>query len=264
MKSSPSHLTPAVPTESAQDRPRLPERVTSVRASLACGALAVAVQAAVVTPFLGRYGWDRDELYFLSASRRPTLGYVDFPPLTAWIAWLVRAMFGESLIALRLTCLIAVMLSIVLVALIARELGGGWGAQTVAALAWALSPYTLGAGSIFHPTWFDALCWVALLYVVLLALNRQRPKFWLLAGAIAGIGLEAKYTIAFLLAALLVALLFTDSRRLLRTRWPWLGLAIAFVLVLPNLVWEAQHAWPSIDFFQSQNAKTAADTPPAT
>lgn len=238
--------------------------VSGLAATLACGALAAVVQAAVVVPFLGRYGWDRDELYFLSAARRPTWGYVDFPPLTAWLGWLVHALVGDSLVALRLTSLAAMLVATVLVALIARELGAGVRTQAAAALVWALSPYALGAGSLFHPTWLDALCWVALLYVMLLALGRERPRLWLVAGAIAGVGLEAKYTIAILLAALLGALLATGQRRLLRTRWPWLGVAVALALFLPNLVWQAQHGWPSVHFAASQNAKTAADTPPAT
>lgn len=217
-----------------------------------------------MAPFLGRYGWDRDELYFLSAARRPTWGYVDFPPLVAWVGWVVHRLFGDSLVALRLTCLLAAMVTVVLVALAARELGGGLRTQLAAALVWALSPYCLGAGSLFHPTWLDLLCWVALLYAVLIALNRRRPRLWLAAGVIAGVGLEAKYTIAFLLGGLLVALLVTDGRLLLRTRWPWLGLVIALLLVLPNLIWEARHGWPSVHFFSSQNAKTADDTPPTT
>ena len=249
-------------SDGAIRHPQAIERVTGVRTSLACGALAAAVQAAVIVPFLGRYGWDRDELYFVSASRRPTWGYVDFPPAAAWIAWLVRAVAGDSLVALRFASTAAVLVSVVLVALTARELGGGWGAQTVAALAWGLSPYALGAGSIFHPTWFDLLCWVALLYVVLLVFTRGEPRLWLLAGAVAGVGLEVKYTIAFLLVALLVALVLSPGRRVLRTRWPWLGFAIALGITLPNLLWEAQHGWPSIHFFSSQNAKTAGDTPP--
>jgi hypothetical protein len=239
-------------------------RTRSLAPTLACGALAAAVQAAVVLPFLGRYGWDRDELYFVSASRRPALGYVDFPPVTAWLARLVRAFFGDSLDALRVTSLIAMMLTVVLVALIARELGAGVRVQAGAALAWALSPYLLGAGSLFHPTWLDALCWVALLYVVVLALGREQPRLWLVAGAVAGVGLETKYTIAVLLAGLLGGLAATDGRRILRTRWPWLGVAVALALLLPNLVWQARHGWPSDAFAGSQNAKTAADTPPGT
>lgn len=245
------------------EAPAVRSRATQgIAKTLACGGLAAGVQAAVVAPFLGRYGWDRDELYFLSAARRPTWGYVDFPPLTAWVGWLVHALVGDSLVALRLTSLAAMLLTTVLVSLIARELGADLGTQAAAALVWALTPYALGAGSLFHPTWLDALCWVALLYVVLLAIGRDRPRLWLAAGAIAGVGLEAKYTIVILLVALLGALLATRQRHVLKGRWPWLGLAVALALFLPNLVWESRHGWPSVHFAASQNAKTAADTPP--
>jgi hypothetical protein len=245
------------------DEPR-PSTVTALWASMACGLVAAAVQAAIVVPFLGRYGWDRDELYFLSAARRPALGYVDFPPLTAWIGWVVHAVAGNSLVALRVTSLVEMMVSVVLVALMARELGGGLVEQTAAAFVWALSPYGLGAASIFHPTWLDELCWVALLYVVLLVFTRGRPGLWLVAGVIAGVGLEAKYTIAVLLVGLTAAMLLCDQRSMLRVRWPWLGAVIAFGLASPNLAWQAAHGWPSAHFMQSQQAATAASTPPAT
>jgi hypothetical protein len=252
--------TPTAPGHQANEALSTPARTT-----IALGLGVAALQALVVLPFLGRYGWDRDELYFLSAARRPTWGYVDFPPVTAWIAWLVHAVFGNSLNALRLTSLAAMCVTTVLVALMARELGGNVRSQAGAALVWALSPYGLSGASIFHPTWFDVLCWVALLYVVLLALRREEPRLWLVAGAVAGVGMETKYTIVVLLFTLLVALIATgDGRRVLRTRWPWLGLAVALALFVPNLIWEAQHAWPSIHFFSSQDAKTADDTPPAT
>jgi 4-amino-4-deoxy-L-arabinose transferase-like glycosyltransferase len=239
--------------------------VTSLRASLGVGAVAAVVQAAIVIPFLGRYGWDRDELYFLSAARRPTWGYVDFPPMTAWIGWLVHAAAGDSLVALRATSLVATMVTTVLVTLMARELGASVRVQAAAAFVWVLSPYGLAGGSIFHPTWFDSLCWVALLYTILVAIRRERPRLWLVAGVVAGVGLETKYTIAFLLGALLVALAATrDGRRRLLTPWPWLGLGLAVLLVIPNVVWEAQHGWPSVHFFASQDSKTASDTPPGT
>jgi hypothetical protein len=240
-----------------------PQRVTGVRVPFLVGAAVAALQVAIIAPFLGRYGWDRDELYFLSASKRLTWGYVDFPPATAAVGWLVHATAGDSLVGLRLTCVTALAATIFLVALMARELGGDAVAQGVAALVWAFMPYSLGAGSIFHPTWFDLLCWVALLYVVLLVLTRDEPRLWLVAGVVAGIGLETKYTIVFLLGTLLVAFLVA-GRHVLATPWPWLGLLIALVLWAPNLVWQAQHGWPSLEFFGSQNEKTADDTPPLT
>jgi len=218
------------------------------------------VQVVLVAPFMSRYGWDRDELYFLSAAHHPALGYVDFPPFTAWAGWIVAKLAPGSLIALRATCLAAGAATVLLVAVIARELGGGRVAQWVAAFSWALTPYILGSASIFHPTWFDALAWVAFLYVLVRLLIRGEQRLWLLCGLIAGIGLEAKYTIGFLLVAVAVALLLSPDRRVLATRWPWLGLAVAVALLTPNLVWQAQHGWPSVQFFGSQNAASASGT----
>ncbi len=236
------------------------EHLAPVRTALLCGLAGGALSAAIQLPFIGRYGWHRDELYFLSAARRPALGYVDFPPLTAWIGWLVHAAAGSSLVALRLTCLVAGIGVILLVSLMVRELGGGWRAQLAAALGWALLPVALGSASIFHPTWFDQLAWAAFLYVALRVLGRPEPRLWPVLGLVAGIGLEAKYTIAVLLVAFTIGLLATPSRRLLATRGPWLALGVALLVLLPNLVWQAQHGWPSVHFASSQNAQTAADT----
>jgi len=217
------------------------------------------VLVALTAPFLGRYGWDRDELYFLTASRHLALGYVDFPPLVALLAFVTRHLAGNSLDALRLTCLACGAATILLVALTARELGGRRWAQFGAALAWAVTPFVLGSASIFHPTWLDALSWAAFLYVATRILVRPEPRLWPLLGVIAGLGMEAKYTIAFLLAAFLIALIAFD-RGVLRSRGFWIAAAIAFVFVLPNLAWQVRHGWPSIEFASSQNAKTASDT----
>jgi len=148
------------------------------------------------------------------------------------------------------------------VALSARELGGGLRAQAVAALAWATAPIALGAASLFHPTWLDLGAETATLYLVLVAVTRPMPRLWPAVGVMAGIGLEAKYTIATLLLALVAGLALTPQRRVLRTRGPWIAAGIAFVLLLPNIAWEIHHGWPSAAFAHSQRAKTAADTPP--
>jgi 4-amino-4-deoxy-L-arabinose transferase-like glycosyltransferase len=233
---------------------------TPARTAVIAGLAGAAVQIALTAPFMSRYGWDRDELYFLSAAHHVAFGYVDFPPLTAWVGWSVDRLAPHSLIALRATCLAAGAATVILVAFIARELGGRPPAQWGAAFAWALTPYILGSASIFHPTWFDALAWIAFLYVATRLLLRDEPRLWLLLGVIAGVGLEAKYTIVFLIVALALALALSRERRVLVTAWPWLGLAVALLLLLPNLFWQARHGWPSLDFFASQNAQTASGT----
>jgi Dolichyl-phosphate-mannose-protein mannosyltransferase len=171
----------------------------------------------------------------------------------------VRHLAGDSLIALRVVCLGCGVGTVLLVALIARELGGRRSAQFGAALAWALTPFVLGSASIFHPTWLDALSWAAFLYVATRILVRPEPRLWPLLGLIAGLGLEAKYTIVFLLAAFLLAVAAFD-RGVLRTPGPWIAAGIALLMLAPNLVWQVRHGWPSLDFASSQNAKTASDT----
>jgi 4-amino-4-deoxy-L-arabinose transferase-like glycosyltransferase len=91
-------------------------------------------------------------------------------------------------------------------------------------------------------------------------LMRGDRRLWLLLGAIAGVGLEAKYTIGFLILAFAGALILTRDRRRLASMWPWAGLAIALAFLVPNLIWQAQHGWASVHFFSGQNAKTASDT----
>ena len=233
---------------------------TSARSTLLVGLVSVAVLVAATAPFMSRYGWDRDELYFLTAAHHLSFGYVDFPPLIAVAGWIVDQLVPHSLVALRAVSLSAGAATVILVAFTVRELGGGERAQWIGALAWALTPYILGAASIFHPTWLDALAWTSFLYVAARLLIRREPALWLLLGLIAGIGLEAKYTIAFLIFAFVVAVTVGGERRWLATPWPWLGAAVAATLLAPNLIWQALHGWPSVHFFSSQNAKTAADT----
>jgi 4-amino-4-deoxy-L-arabinose transferase-like glycosyltransferase len=235
---------------------------TTVRSTLAVSLLAALVPALAGLAFLGRYGWDRDELYFLEASHHLAFGYVDFPPLTALVGRAVVVVFGTSLDALRLTTMVIGLTSVAFVALSARELGGSLRAQAVAALAWATAPIALGAASIFHPTWLDLGAETATLYLVLVAVTRPMPRLWPAVGVMAGIGLEAKYTIVTMLLALVAGLALTPQRRVLKTRGPWIATGIAFVLLLPNIGWEIHNGWPSAAFAHSQRAQTAADTPP--
>ena len=245
--------------------PRSPgDARTPLRHTVLAGALAAFVKLATALPFLGQYGWDRDELYYLQASRHLSLGYVDFPPVTALIGRLTIDVAGPSLVALRLTCVVAAMLAVVLVALCARELGGGFAAQLLAAVAFVLTPYGLGLGAIFHPTMFDLLTWVAFCYLALRILMRRDPRLWPLLGLVAGVGLETKDAIVALLAVFALGLLAVGPRQVLRDRRAWVGAAIALACLTPYLAWQVTHDWPSLTFLPTQDAATAAANPPLT
>jgi hypothetical protein len=207
-----------------------------------------AVKVAVPMVFADRYGWHGDELYYLASGRHLALGYVDFPPVTPAIARLVQVFAPESLVALRFAGVLAGALIVVLAALIARELGGGRRAQVLAALMVVISPLFVASNFNFQTVTFDQLVWALLLWLVARVLAGGDRRLWLLAGLVLGIGLETKYTIAGLAAALAGGLLLTPARRHLATRWPWLGAALALVLLAPNLWWQAGHGWDSVAY----------------
>jgi len=245
----------------------MPAATTAERAGGAAGAARARVawpplvglavlKVAVTMVFAGRYGWHRDELYYLASARHPALGYVDYPPVAPMIARLVQVVAPGSLVALRLTSVLAGALVVVLAALIARELGGGRRAQVLAALTVVISPMFLAGNFIFETVSFDQVAWAVLLWVVVRVLAGGDRRLWLLAGLVLGIGLETKYTIAGLAVSLAAGLLLTPARRHLATPWPWLGAALAAALLLPNLWWQAGHDWDSVAYTLSHRGHT--------
>jgi len=193
-----------------------------------------------------RYGYHRDELYFLRAGREPAFGYVDQPPLTPLVAHAMDRLFNGSLVGLRLPSALAAGLVVLLTGLIAREFGGGRGAQLLAAASIAVSSVLLAVGHLTSTATFDLLGWTALCWLLVRAL-RDGGTVWLAAGAVAGVALQNKTLPAFLLAGVLAGVLLAGPRPALRSRWPWLGALLALALWAPNLVWQAAHGFPQLE-----------------
>ena len=206
-----------------------------------------------------RYGWHRDELYYRAAGQHLGLGYVDFPPVTALLASVDHALFGDSIAALRLFAVVAGCISVVVCALIARELGGGATAQALAAVAAAAAPVLLATNALFQTVSFDQLAWAVALFLLVRILRTGDHRLWPLLGLAAGLGLETKYTIVVLLFGIALGLVADGrGRALLRTRGPWIAAGVALLVMLPNLWWQARHGWASFDFFVHP-ARSATD-----
>ena len=194
-----------------------------------------------------RYGYHRDELYFRVAARHPAWGYDDQPALTPLVGRFSEWMFGADPRGLRMLSAVAMALVVVLVALIARELGAGAAGQAVAALATAASAAAMAVGHLLSTTTFDVLVWVTLVYVVVRILGGGDARQWLLVGLVAGIGLENKQLVLLLVVALACGCLLARRWDLARSPWLWGGAGLAFALWLPNLLWQARHGWPQLE-----------------
>src|SRR5215470_19367658 len=193
------------------------------RRVIAVGAVVFAVLLAVAT----RYGFHRDELYFIECARHLQASYVDQPVLTPLLAWVSLKLFGVSLLALRLWPALAAWATVVLAGLTAREFGGGRRAQLLAAAATATMPVVLGADHLFGPTAFDVLAWAGLALVVVRIGRTGDTRWWMLAGLILGLGLANKHSVGFLAVAIFAGALLSGGWRLLLNRWSLAGLLIA-------------------------------------
>jgi Dolichyl-phosphate-mannose-protein mannosyltransferase len=221
------------------------ERVERPRFAVWGIAAVAAALAVLLLIMVNRYGPHRDELYFVAAGQRLAWGYPDQPVFTPLLARLATELAPHNLLVLRLPSLIAIALLVICAAAFARLLGGGRAAQLLTASTVAASVITVTLGHRLSTATFDTLAWTAVLLVVGHALHDDRPRLWLIAGLLAGLGLNNKTAVVVLLFAILLGVLLVPAcRAQLRTPYPWLGGVISILLWLPNLGWQFMHGWP--------------------
>jgi hypothetical protein len=212
------------------------------RRVIAVGAVVFAVLLAVST----RYGFHRDELYFMECARHLQASYVDQPVLTPLIAWVSLKLFGVSLLGLRMWPALAAWATVIVAALTAREFGGGRRAQLLTAFATATMPALLGADHLFGPTAFDILAWASLALIVVRIGRTGDTRWWLLAGLVLGLGVANKHSVGLFAVALVLGVLISGGRRFVLNRWFLAGAAIAIAFLIPDIWWQAQHHWATI------------------
>ncbi|MDN5747185.1 MAG: glycosyltransferase family 39 protein [Pseudonocardia sp.] len=208
-----------------------------------------------------RYGYHRDELYFLRAGAEPAFGYVDQPPLTPLLAHALDVLSGGSLVGLRAPSALMAAMVVLLTGLIAREFGADRPAQVLAASGMAVSAVLLLVGHSLSTTSIDLLVWAAVSWLVTRGL-RDGGAIWLAAGAVAGVGLQNKTLPAFLLAALLAGVLVAGPRGALRSPWPWLGGLLALALWAPHLIWQAANGFPQLELSAAIAAGSSGTSEP--
>ena len=204
--------------------------------------------------FNNRYGYFRDEFNYIACGDHLQWGYVDQPPLIPFLIHICRAVLGDSLRSIRFIPALASSLLVVQTAVLARELGGRRYAVLLSAICAVIAPMYLSNGSLLGTNCLEPNLWMGCAYFAILAIKRNDPRYWLWFGVVAGLGLQEKYSIALFGFGIVIGLLLTAQRRVFLSPWFWLGGLAAFLIFLPNLLWNIHNHWPFVELMHNIRA----------
>jgi hypothetical protein len=186
----------------------------------------------------------RDELLYFSLGQHPAAGYATVPPLIGWIAMIMEKLFGCTLFAVRLIPAILGGVMIILVASMAKELGGSEYASFLAVIGLSVSIFFMRTYSLFMPVFIEIFLWTLCIYLIIKYINSKRGVFLVLLGIVAGVAMLNKYLASLLFMGLVIIIPFTEYRSIFRRKHFWIGMAAAFVIFLPNLLWQVSKGFP--------------------
>jgi Dolichyl-phosphate-mannose-protein mannosyltransferase len=232
-------------------------------APLKIAAVLAGLGFAILMITAGRYGYFRDELYFIACSDHLAFGYVDFAPLSAFLLHLARSVFGSSLHAIRLIPALAFAADIFITGLIVRELGGKKWATLLACGSVLVAPIIIANAQRFSMNPMEPVFWIGCVYFLIAADRRQKPQLLIWCGVCLGLGMLNKHSAVFFIAALMIGLLCTRDRQIFRSKYFWIAVALAAAIALPNFIWQVQHDFPTwVDLRNVQKTHKNVELPP--
>ncbi len=206
----------------------------------------------------------RDEFYYLACSRRLAWGYVDHPPLSIFMLWLIRHVAGDSLMALRVASALVAAASVWMTGRIAARLGGSSFARVLAMSAAGVAPALLGLASFYSMNVFDLFFWTLTALLLIDVLDRPALWRWSLLGIVLGLGLQNKISVLWLGAGIGAGFVLTPARRYLLTPGPYVAALIAAALFAPHVLWQVANGWPTLEFIRNASQeKMQANAPVA-
>ncbi|MEM7054813.1 MAG: glycosyltransferase family 39 protein, partial [Pseudomonadota bacterium] len=208
----------------------------------------IAVSLLLRALYLGQAELIFDEMYYWTYNLYPALSYLDHPPFTAWLIAIGTAIAGDSVFGVRLLHWLLAPLALWL----AYSYGKAMGGKTVGlfcALLIATVPAWFASGFLMVTDAPQMLAWLAALYGFQRALIEQKTDGWVIAALAMGLGLLSKYTIAFLVPAVLLFIVINSKLHHWLWNWrTWLAAFVALLLFSPVLIWNAQNEWASFVF----------------
>ena len=227
---------------------RLAAAPSGLRMPGAAGTLLLAI-ALLHLAYLKVFPLLPEEAYYWNYAARPDFGYLDHPPMVAWLIALAEALFGHGEAVVRLPALACGVVVAVFVWRLARRLVDPAGAWMAAALSVTLPYAFFVAGLLITPDAPLAAAWAAALYFLHRALVGGEARAWVGVGVALGAGMLSKYTIALLgPAALLFCLLDARARAWFRRPQPYAAVLLAALLFAPVVGWNYSHDWVSFRF----------------
>ena len=199
-----------------------------------------------------------EETYYWNYSRHLDIGYLDHPPMVAWLIRAGTTLLGDSELGVRAGALLCGLLSSVFIYRLTRNLFDEAAALVALVLMQGL-PFFFFSGILMTPDAPLTAAWAALLYFLERALIAGRASAWWGAGLSLGLGMLSKYTIVMVVPAAFIFMVWDAQAR--RWLWHWLpytALALAAVIFAPVIYWNATHEWASFAF---QTARRLAERP---
>jgi 4-amino-4-deoxy-L-arabinose transferase-like glycosyltransferase len=199
------------------------------------------------------YELHRDAYLYIAQSDHLSWGYISVPPLTAFLTTVFRDLFGDSLFALRLLPAVVGGFTVLILSLSVREFGGGKWALILANSSYLFSVSYLRTNTLLQPVAIDVFFWCFVFYFILRLVKSGDPRYWIPFAVVAGTGFLNKYSMAFLAAGFLLALIISSERKLIRNRYFFFALITGMIIILPNVLWQYRHNWPVLYHFEMLN-----------
>ncbi|WP_082435141.1 glycosyltransferase family 39 protein [Pedobacter sp. Hv1] len=194
-------------------------------------------------------GFQGDELLHIATGNHPAFGYMEFPPMIGWMAWLQNQFHSSSVFVHHIFTHIASTLIFILTAAIVQLLGGRNRAIIIALMCLSISPGFGRSFQLFQPTLFTQLFWLLGFYQLLRFILTLKHKYLYYLAVSCAFGFLAKYDIVFFIAGLTSLFFFKPTRQQLLGMVLPLSIALWLVLISPNLWWQYQHDFPVFQHF---------------
>lgn len=228
--------------------PRIPADIRWRVAAI--GVLAYALALRLV--FIGLIDLLPEEAYYWNYAQHLNIGYLDHPPMVAWLIWLGTSVFGNTEFGVRIAAIVTWLTTAFFVFRLTRNLFGK-SAAFVGVLLVASLPFFFAMGLTMMPDAPLTAAWAGALYFLERALVAEQRRAWWGVGVCAGLGLLSKYTLALLgPATLLFIFLDPRARRWLLRPEPYMAAVLGILLFSPVIVWNASHDWASFAFQSSR------------